>query len=163
TSEDRFKEKIMRRLVLAVATLLLFVVPVSAQTADEIITKYVDKIGGAGQIHGQRTLRRTGKMTMAGGFEAVVVHENKRPDMVRQDFTLQGMTGVIAYDGHSGWKIQPWQGKKDAETLGEEELKEIVEESDFDGPLVDYQQKGNKIELIGLEPVEGTDALKLKV
>ena len=153
----------MRRLVLAVATLELFVLPVSAQTADEIITKYVNKIGGAEQIHAIKTLRRTGKLTLGGGFEAVLVHENKRPDMVRQDMTLQGMTGVVAYDGHSGWKIEPWQGKKDAEPLGEEELKEMLEESDFDGPLIDYQQKGNKIELIGLEPVEGTDALKLKV
>ena len=104
-----------------------------------------------------------GKLTLAGGLEAVLVYEKKRPDMVRQDMTLQGMTGVVAYDGHSGWKIQPWQGKKDAEPLGEEELKEILEESDFDGPLIDYQQKGHKIELVGLEPVEGTDALKLKV
>src|SRR5271165_5459995 len=153
----------MRRLVLAVATLELFVLPVSAQTADEIIAKYANKIGGAEQIHAIKTLRRTGKLTLGGGFEAVLVHENKRPDMVRQDMTLQGMTGVVAYDGQSGWKIEPWQGKKDAEPLGEEELKEILEESDFDGPLVDYQQKGHKIELIGLEPVEGTDALKLKV
>ena len=153
----------MRRLVLAVTTLALFVLPVSAQTSDEIITKYVNKIGGLEQIHAIKTLRRTGKLTLAGGFEAVLVHENKRPDMVRQDMTLQGMTGVVAYNGHSGWKIEPWQGKKDAEPLGEEELKEMLEESDFDGPLIDYQQKGHKIELIGLEPVEGTEAMKLKV
>ncbi len=75
----------MRRLVLAVATLELFVLPVSAQTADEIITKYMNKIGGTEQIHAIKTLRRTGKLTLAGGFEAVLVHENKRPDMVRQE------------------------------------------------------------------------------
>src|SRR5205807_10005482 len=89
-SENRLKEKIMRRLVLAVATLELFVLPVSAQTADEIITKYVNKIGGAEQVHAIKTLRRTGKLTLGGGFEAVLVHENKRPDMVRQEMTLQG-------------------------------------------------------------------------
>ncbi len=153
----------MRRLGLALAMLELFVLPVSAQTAGEIITKYVNKIGGAGKIHAIKTLRRTGKLTLDGGFEAVLVQENKRPELVRHDTTLQGMTGVVAYDGHSGWKIEPWEGKKDAEPLGEEQLKEMVEESDFDGPLIDYEQKGNKIELIGLEPVEGTDAFKLKV
>ena len=51
----------MRRLVLAVTTLALFVLPVSAQTADEIITKYVNKIGGAEQIRAIKTLRRTGQ------------------------------------------------------------------------------------------------------
>ena len=137
--------------------------PVSAQTADEIVAKYVKTIGGAEKIQAIKTLRRTGKLTLGGGFEAVIVHENKRPDMVRQEFTLQGMTAVNAYDGHYGWKIEPFGGKKDAEPLGEEELKTVREDSDFDGPLIDYQQKGNKIELIGLEPVEGTDAFKLKV
>jgi hypothetical protein len=83
--------------------------------------------------------------------------------MVRQELVLQGMTGVTAYDGKEGWKIEPWQGKKDVESLGEEEKKQIVEDSDFDGPLVNYKEKGNKVELVGKEPVEGTDAWKLKV
>src|SRR4029077_21272121 len=35
--------------------------------------------------------------------------------------------------------------------------------SEFDGPLVDWQQKGNKIEYLGTEDVDGTRAHKLKV
>ena len=73
------------------------------------------------------------------------------------------MTGVNAYDGKTGWKIEPFEGKKDAESLSEEELKSIIEDSDLDGPLVNYAQKGNKVEYVGTEPVEGTDAYKLKV
>ena len=73
------------------------------------------------------------------------------------------MTGVNAYDGKAGWKIEPWGGKKDVESLSEEELKSIVEGADFDGPLVNYRQKGNQVEFAGAEPVEGTDAYKLKV
>jgi hypothetical protein len=82
---------------------------------------------------------------------------------VREEFMLQGMTGINAYDGKTGWKIEPWNGKKDPEALGEAELKEIVEDADFDGPLVDYQRKGNKVEFAGMERYEGTDAYKLKV
>jgi hypothetical protein len=83
--------------------------------------------------------------------------------MVRQEFSLQGLTAINAYDGTTGWKIEPWQGKKDPEPLGEEEMKQILEDSDFDGPLVNYQAKGNKVEYVGMEPVEGTDAFKLKL
>jgi hypothetical protein len=137
--------------------------PVSAQTAEEIIAKYVKTIGGAEKIEAIKTLRRTGKFTGGGGFEAVVIRENKRPQMARQEFSIQGMTGVTAYDGKTGWKIEPWGGKKDPEALGEEEMKGIQEDADFDGPLVNYQQKGNKVEFVGAEPVEGTDAFKLKV
>jgi hypothetical protein len=42
-------------------------------------------------------------------------------------------------------------------------MKSIVEDSDFDGPLVNYQQKGNKVEFVGMDQVEGTDAFKLKL
>src|SRR5260370_8236008 len=116
-----------------------------------------------GKIQAVKTLRRTGKFTGGGGFEAVVLQENKRPNKVREEFSLQGLTGVNAYDGKAGWKIEPWQGKKDPEALSEEEMKQILEDSDFDEPIVNYQQKGNKVEFAGLEQVEGTDAYKLKV
>ena len=153
----------MGRILLAIAGLALFAMPVSAQTAEEIVAKYIKTIGGAEKIEAIKTLRRTGKYIGGGGFEAAFIQENKRSQMARQEISIQGMTGVTAYDGKTGWKIEPWQGKKDAEPLGEDELKQIQEDADFDGPLVNYQQKGNKVEFVGSEPVEGTDAFKLKV
>src|SRR6267378_199120 len=153
----------MRKVMLTLAGLVWCATPLAAQTADEIIAKYVKTVGGMDRIQAVTTLRRTGKFTGGGGFEAVVVQENKRPTKVREEFSLQGMTGVNAYDGKSGWKIEPWQGKKDPEALSEEEMKQIVEDADFDEPLVNYQQKGNKVEFVALDQVEGTDAYKLKV
>ena len=153
----------MRRILLGMAGLALFAVTVSAQTAEEIVARYIKTVGGMEKIQAVKTLRRAGKFTGGGGFEAAVIEENKRPNMVRQEFSLQGLTGINAYDGKTGWKIEPWQGKKDPEPLGEEEMKQILEDSDFDGPLVNYRQKGNKVEFVGMEPVEGTDAFKLKV
>lgn len=133
------------------------------QTADEIVAKYVKTIGGMEKVDAIKSLKKTGRYTGGGGFEIRIVEENKRPDLVRQEMFLQGMVGVTAWDGKTGWKIEPWEGKKDVEPLGEEELKQIVEDSDFDGPLVHYKEKGNAVELVGTEPVEGTDAYKLKV
>lgn len=153
----------MRRALLFIASLALLATPVFAQTADEIVSKYVKTIGGMEKIKAVNTLRRSGKFTGGGGFQATIVNENKRPDKVREEFQIQGMTGITAWDGHAGWKIEPWEGKKDPESLGEEEMKSIVEDSDFDGPLVDYKSKGNKVRFVGMEPVEGTDAYKLEV
>lgn len=153
----------MRRVLLAIGALALLALPAQAQTAAEIVAKYIKTIGGQQKIQAVKTLRRTGKFTGGGGFEAAVLEENKRGNMVRQEFSLQGFTAVNAYDGKTGWKIEPWQGKKDPEPLGEEEMKQILEDSDFDGPLVNYQQKGNKVEFVGMEPVEGTDTFKLKL
>ena len=153
----------MRRLGLGFASAFLFTASLAAQTADEIVSKYIKTIGGMDKINAITTLKRTGKFTGGGGFEAVLGQENKRPSSVRNEFSLQGLTGVNAYNGKTGWKIEPWNGKKDPESLGEDEMKEIVADADFDGPLVNYAQKGNKVEFTGTEPVEGTDAYKLKV
>jgi hypothetical protein len=43
------------------------------------------------------------------------------------------------------------------------DARDIEEQADIDGPLVDHAAKGNKVELVGREKVEGTDAYKLKV
>lgn len=153
----------MRRALLEVAAFLLLAVCLRAQTSEEIINKYIKTVGGAQKIQSIKTLVRTGKLTVGGGFEAKIRQENKRPNLVREEFTMQAMTGITAYDGKTGWKIEPWGGKKDPESLGEEEMKQIVEDSDFDGPIVNYEQKGNKVKYLGTEPVEGTDALKVEV
>jgi outer membrane lipoprotein-sorting protein len=153
----------MHRWFLTIASLIVLSFSASAQTVDEIITKYLKTIGGIEKLQAIKTLRSTGKFMAGGGFEATVINENKRPNMVREEFVLQGLTAINAYDGKVGWKINPFAGKKDAELLGEEELKQIVEDSDFDGPLVNYASKGNKIEYEGKEDFEGSDVYKLKV
>ena len=152
----------MRKPLLTLA-LAALAAPLTAQTADEIIAKYLTNVGGIDKIQAVTTLRRTGKIVLGGGFEAGVIQESKRPNKLRQEFVFQGMTGVNAYDGKTGWKIEPWQGKKDPEALSEEEMKQIVGDADFDEALVNYRQKGNKVEFAGTEQVEGTDVYKLKV
>ena len=153
----------LRSLLLSVAVGLACVCVSPAQSVDELLARYVKTIGGAEKLAAIKTIRTTGTFRGGGGFQAVVIQEQKRPNAVREEFNLQGMSQVTAYDGKQGWKINPFEGKKDAETLGEEELKSIVEDSDFDGPLVDYKAKGNKIEYLGKEDFEGSDAYKLKV
>jgi outer membrane lipoprotein-sorting protein len=140
------------------------VLPVSAygQTVDEIIAKHVQARGGMDKLKAAKSIRTTGKMTVGPGMEAPVVVEQKRPSYIRIEFTIQGMTGMMAYDGKGGWSLMPFNGKKDPEAMGEDDLKEAQEQADMDGPLIDYKEKGNKIELIGKESVEGTDAYKLK-
>jgi hypothetical protein len=108
-------------------------------------------------------VRLTAKYDLGGGFAAKWIQQNMRPSLVRQDFTLQGMTAVQAYDDSTGWQIQPFQGRKDPERMGEDDVRDIQLAADFDGPLVDYQEKGNTVEYLGHDIVDGDDALRLKV
>ena len=144
---------------------LLVVAPLSAQpkpSLDDIIAGYIKTSGGLDRIRAVQTLRRTGKFIGGGGFEAPYRQENKRPEKVREEITFLGLTGVNAYNGTSGWKIEPWGGKKDPEPLGEDELKSIIEDAAFEDPLFDYKTKGNAAELIGTDEIEGTPVYKVR-
>ena len=153
----------MSKVALMIVITALSAAMAAAQTADDIVAHYVKAVGGMDKIQTVKSLRRSGKFIGGGGFEAVILQENKRDAAVREEFSLQGMTAINAYDGKTGWKVEPWGGKKDPEALGEEEMKGIVEDADFDGPLVDYKRKGNKIEFLGMDKFEGTDTYKLKI
>ena len=133
------------------------------QTADEIIARYVQRVGGAQRLHAVLSVRRYGHFYGGGGFEAVIAYENARPNKVREEFTFGGLTGVTAFDGKTGWKIEPWAGKKDAEPLGEDEMKGIVEDAEFGDPLFNYKERGNTVSLVGTDQIEGTDVYKLMV
>ncbi len=134
-----------------------------SQTADELIAKNIEARGGIEKMKAIKTLRMTGKFEGGGGFTASVGQENERPNLIRQTFALQGMTAVQAYDGTTGWQIQPFQGKKDPELLGEDDLRDLLLDAEFDGPLVDYKEKGSTVEFLGHDVVDGDDALRLKV
>ena len=153
----------MRKFCLSVAVLALLTPALIGQTVDEIVAKSVEARGGMDKLKAVKSIRSTGKMELGPGMEAPGTMFQKRPNMVRVEFTVQGLTAVQAYDGKSAWMIMPFTGKKDPEAMTADDTKEMEEDADIDGPLVDYKAKGNTVELLGKEKLEGTDAYKLKV
>jgi hypothetical protein len=134
-----------------------------SQTADELIQKNTEAKGGLDKIKAIKSMRMTGKLTGGGGFTATTGQDNVRPNLLRETLSLQGMTSVQAYDGTHGWQIQPFGGHKDPELMGEDDLRDLLFDADFDGPLVDYKEKGNTVEYLGHDVIDGDDALRLKV
>jgi outer membrane lipoprotein-sorting protein len=100
---------------------------------------------------------------MAPGMEAPFTIYFKQPNKMRMEFELQGMKAIQAYDGESGWSVMPFMGNPDPQKMSEDELKNARRMADFEGPLVDWQNKGHKVELVGQEDVDGTPAYKVKV
>jgi len=136
---------------------------VQAQTADEIINKHLQARGGKDKIKAVQSVRMTGKLVMGQGMEAPITMELARPNKMRMEFTLQGMTGIQAYDGKGGWSVMPFMGKTEPEAMSDDDIKQAEDQADMDGMLVDYKDKGHQVEYVGKEDVEGTPAYKLKV
>ena len=147
-------------LVLAAATTISLAA--RAQTVDEVIAKNIQARGGLDKLRSVHTVRTTAKLTQ-GSFRADFLQENKRADKVREEFIIQGLAQVQAYDGKTGWQISPFGGRKDPELLSQDDLKSLAVDADIDGPLVDYKAKGHVAELVGHDSMEGTDCYKIKL
>ena len=142
----------------------VFALDKSQPTADELVSKNIEAKGGAAALRDLQTLRLTGKMLVQQGqIQLAYTQIKKRPDDVRTEASLQGMTQIEAYDGKEGWKVSPFFGRRDPERMSADDVKALVEDSEIDGPLVDWRAKGNTVEYLGTEDVDGTPAHKLKV
>ena len=159
----------LRFLIAFISTALfasaLFAQDKSQPTVDELVAKNIEAKGGATALHDLQSLRLTGKLLvqLQGQIELTYLQIKKRPDEVRTEASLQGMTQIEAYDGKEGWKVSPFFGRKDPERMSADDVKALVEDSEIDGALVDWQTKGSSVEYLGTEDVEGTPAHKLKV
>jgi len=136
----------------------------SAQTADEIVAKVITARGGLEKIRAIRTQKVHGTISFGPGAEGPFSVEFERPGKMHMEMSVADKQIVRVYDGKSaGWVINPFSPNKDVQPMAADELRGISDESDFDGPLVDYQSKGNHLELAGKDAVEGHQVYKLKL
>jgi hypothetical protein len=155
--------KRMKFLAAAAASVVLAVSSASAQTAEEIVGKYHAAMGGIAKVKSLDTVRMTGKTIVGGGQEAGFTLERKRPSAVRSEIEFMGTVNVQAFDGESAWQYMPVMGMTEPEAFPPEDSKEAREQADFDGPLVDWKEKGVKLESLGKETWDGKDCHKIQV
>ncbi len=153
----------MRLRTLCIALFTLLPAAASAQTADEILAKVLAARGGLDKLRAINSERVSGQISF-GDVTGPFAVELKRPLKMHMQLTMQDRTMVRVYDGKSqGWANNPFAGKADPEAMSGDELKNITEESDFDGPLLDYKSKGNQIELVGKDKVGDKDVWRVKL
>jgi outer membrane lipoprotein-sorting protein len=154
----------MKARLLFIGVLLFLPPAAAAQTADEVVKKALDARGGIEKIKAVRSERISGRVSFGQGAEGTFVVELKRPLKMRAEISIEGQKIVRVYDGKSsGWMINPFSENKEAQPLSPEDLRNISDESDFDGPLVDYKAKGNQIELAGKEKLDDKPVYRLKL
>jgi hypothetical protein len=142
--------------------LLALTAALHAETVDDVIARNIQAHGGLDKLRAIHSLRVKGRVG-SNANKVSFVDLNERPDKVRHETHIQGFVEITAYDGHTGWKVSPFEGRKTPDLVSEDDLKNLREDADIDGPLVDYQAKGHTAELLGHDDVEGTDCWKVKL
>jgi outer membrane lipoprotein-sorting protein len=134
-------------------------------TAAQIVERNISARGGLQAWRTVKTMSMSGKLD-AGGKQKVqlpFVLEMERNRKTRLELQFNGQTAVQVYDGTNGWKLRPFLNRRDVEPYTSDELKAASMQADIDGPLVDYVAKGTKVQLEGIQSVEGHDAFNLKL
>jgi outer membrane lipoprotein-sorting protein len=155
----------MRRRVscAAIGLLVLSAVAVRAQSVDEIVAKNIQAKGGAEKWKSVSSVKMTGTITMQGTDMPLIVYA-KRPNLTRQEITLPADRRLVqAFDGTTGWMINPMMGGDTPQELPPAISEMMRNTSDFDGPLVNYKDKGNTIEIVGTEKLGEKDVHHLKI
>lgn len=139
--------------------------------AEAIVDRHLEALG-ADALGKIETIRVSGRF-FSNGIEYPFVRYQKRPNLYRYEVRQpDGRESIEAYDGKVGWqdKIPIWRPgvtEYDLTPLGEilaHRLAFILEdEADFGGPLVDYEKKGNKVKLVGVEDLGDGSAYHLVV
>ncbi len=149
----------MKKLVLSL-TALLSIAMVHAQTADEIVSKHIDAIGG------KEKLAQVTSVYMESSTE-VMGNENPSKTYLligkgfRNESEINGQQIVNVITTTGGWAINPFGGSTEAVALPAEQFKNLQDQVYID-PFLDYAARGGKVELLGKEKAGGVDAYKLK-
>ncbi|HEY2720360.1 MAG TPA: hypothetical protein VGI82_01460 [Chitinophagaceae bacterium] len=152
--------KILKNLSLILAALFISAC-LFAQTADEIISKHVDAIGGQDKLNSITSIRMEGTADMMGN-EAPTTTTVLTGKGFRNESEFNGQKVVRVYTDKGGWMINPFAGSDDPQALPDEQYK-AGEDQIYVDPLFDYAARGGKAELLGQEKVGDVNAYKIKL
>jgi outer membrane lipoprotein-sorting protein len=130
-------------------------------TVDEIVAKNLAARGGLDKLRGLQTMKMTGTINVQG-MDMPLTVMTKRPNLLFQEMTMQGQRMVSAFDGAKVWAINPMLGPGPRELTGQQ-ADMIRDQASFDGPLVNYKDRGDTLEMAGSADLGGAKAWKLKL
>lgn len=151
----------MKRLV-QIAILLTVSHFAQSQTANEVIAKHIEAIGGMEKLQKLKTVVMEGSMNVMGNEMVIKIFQENDKGM-RQNISLSGMEGYSIITPAEGWSYMPFMGQTEPQAMPKEELVQAIDDLDLEGSLVNYLEKGHTVSYEGKEDVGGTLCHKLKV
>ena len=131
-----------------------------AQTADEIIAKHIDAIGGKGKLSQINTVYIESSTSVMGNDSPTKTYiVNGKAYKNESNFNGQNFVNVIK--DTSGWMINPYAGATDPTAIPSDDFKMNADEVYVD-PLINYAANGAKVDTAGQEKVGDVNAYKLK-
>jgi hypothetical protein len=152
----------MKHPLLLLAIVLSSTATLAQKTADEVINKVIETLGGKEKLMSIKTIKKSGNGEQQGvkyPINFYVVHNRS----MRNDFSFNGLTGYQIVSKDSGFNFNPFAGMSSAERMTAEDVKLSADDMDLEGSFVNYKDKGHTVELMDKEDIDGVDALQLRM
>lgn len=150
----------MKFIFIVTVTLFLSIV-CNGQTADEIITKHINAIGGVAAWDSLKSYVIEGTSNMMG--QQVNVKMYKKENKSCQELSVMGMTMLTGFDGAKAWMINPLSGNDDVVVLDSTESSTLAQGNPFENTFLHYKRKGAIAELIGEEKIGNENCYVLQL
>jgi len=129
---------------------------------DQIVQKYFDAIGWK-DINKVETAVATG-ISVQYGQETSFRQIQKRPDKAYMEVLLaNGQIIKQGYNGKSGWMLASWMNEAEPVELLGPDLKTIKDMGNIEGDLWNWQEKGYKLVLAGIQNSAGKKLYNLRL
>ena len=130
--------------------------------ADAIVSKHIEALGGLEKLMAVQSIKLTGKYITSGRERPLTIYKS-RPNFFRFEVLIGGKKLIRGYDGNKAWQFYEPRSTE-AQEIQDLRTRSFVERNaDFDGALVNYQEKGHSLELVGKKEIDGTETYLLKV
>lgn len=135
-----------------------------SQTADEIINRYIQFIGGAQNWESIKTITTAGNYNY-GGVAFPYVAWSKAPNLYLYVVTFNGKSFSQAYNGQVGWRIDGFKNEKTKTILKDKQATALANEADveLESIFINYRQKGYTVELLGSDSVNSRPCHKIRL
>ncbi|MEO7264060.1 MAG: hypothetical protein ABIW38_04060 [Ferruginibacter sp.] len=140
---------------------LLMAFSATAQTADEIVDKYVTAMGGKEKLSSLKSAKMEGVINVQGNDISIAITKVQNTGM-RMDLEIMGANNYQIMNTKSGITFFPIRGMQSPEPMPDEQYKGALTQLDLQGTLFNYKDKGTTLEYLGTEKVESNEAYKLK-
>lgn len=145
--------------IIGLLIMLTMAVGGQAQLGHEIARKHAARAGD--RLAALTALRAEGR-TFINNEVVPFTLVAQRPDRLRVESFTPLRRVVQAYDGAGA----PWISHSELkggtpQEMGEADAKDFIANADFDGPLVNFAEKGYSVDYAGEEPIDGRNAYKL--
>lgn len=154
--------KLATKYIFLIIVLLGTISITNGQSLEEIIQKHTEAHGDIEKWEKVNSMKITGKFTAFSeedDFYSIKTKDGK----YYSELALGQHEVIEAFNGETGWTIDPWQEILFPRELNKNERTVFQQKAEFFTPFYNYKERGYEVEYIGEENVDGIDTYVIRI